>query len=60
MDYTHIAYLESRKPKTNHILHLLLTLVTGGIWIVVWVFAAASNKFKRQSLDREIKRVRNA
>ena len=26
----------------NHILHLLLTIVTGGLWIFVWIFAAAS------------------
>ncbi len=22
---------------TNHILHLLLTIVTGGIWLIVWI-----------------------
>jgi len=24
--------------KTNHILHLILSIITGGIWIPVWIF----------------------
>jgi hypothetical protein len=28
-----------RRRGTNHILHLLLTLCTFGIWLVVWVLA---------------------
>ena len=23
--------------KTNHLLHLILTLITGGLWAIVWV-----------------------
>jgi len=26
------------RPGTNHILHLLLTLVTFGLWLIVWIF----------------------
>jgi hypothetical protein len=25
------------RPNTNHILHLLLTLITGGLWLIVWI-----------------------
>ncbi|MHC4239959.1 MAG: hypothetical protein ACYSUC_09440 [Planctomycetota bacterium] len=25
---------------TNHVLHLLLTLVTGGLWLIVWILCA--------------------
>lgn len=28
----------SRRKGTNHILHLLLSLITGGLWIIVWIF----------------------
>lgn len=31
---------ENRKverPGVNHILHLLLTIVTGGLWLIVWL-----------------------
>ena len=32
-----IRRLENSK-KVNHILHLLLTILTGGLWIFVWIF----------------------
>ena len=25
---------------TNHMVHLLLTLLTGGIWLIIWLLAA--------------------
>ena len=25
---------------TNHILHLLLSLLTGGIWLIIWLLSA--------------------
>ena len=25
---------------TNHILHLLLTILTGGLWLIIWVGVA--------------------
>lgn len=28
----------------NHILHLILTLVTGGLWIIVWIVVAARRR----------------
>ena len=31
---------EPRYVKCNHILHLLLTIVTGGLWIVAWAMIA--------------------
>lgn len=29
-----------RRASTNHILHLLLSILTAGIWIVVWLLAS--------------------
>ena len=34
----------ARAKGTNHILHLLLTIVTGGLWAVVWLFASMGKK----------------
>lgn len=31
------------EPSTSHILHLLLSILTFGVWIIFWVFIAASN-----------------
>ena len=25
------------RPKTNHILHLLLSVITAGIWLIIWI-----------------------
>lgn len=30
--------------KVNHILHLVLSILTAGIWIIVWVFVVARSK----------------
>lgn len=54
-------------PGPNHILHLLLTLVTGGIWIIVWIFAGLVSDFRcrecgsgavspRSRYNREVRR----
>lgn len=31
------------KERISHVLHLLLTLVTGGLWIPVWVICGIVN-----------------
>lgn len=28
------------RPGTNHILHLILTIFTGGLWILIWILCA--------------------
>ncbi len=28
------------RPRPNHILHLLLTIITAGLWIIVWILCA--------------------
>ncbi|WP_213001950.1 hypothetical protein [Winogradskya consettensis] len=39
-----MAYQQSYMPKkTNHVLHLLLTLVTCGFWAPVWLILAIVN-----------------
>jgi len=34
----------ARTKGTNHILHLFLTIFTGGLWAVVWIFASMGKK----------------
>ncbi len=38
-----IFVLANQKKNTNHILHLILSLLTGGLWLIVWVIVAVSN-----------------
>lgn len=43
------------KNKTNHILHLLLSLVTFGVWIVLWLLITLSNLSQRKQADKVMK-----
>lgn len=31
------------QPSTSHVLHLLMSLLTLGIWIIVWALSAMAN-----------------
>ncbi len=33
-------YVLAVRKGTNHILHLLLSIITGGIWIIVWILVS--------------------
>jgi len=48
----------SRVSRTNHILHLLLTILTAGLWIIPWILIAMSNaseaaKYTNKIVDLE-------
>jgi len=36
------ALMPHTKKTPNHVLHLLLTLFTAGLWLVVWILIALS------------------
>jgi hypothetical protein len=38
--------------RTNHILHLILSVVTGGIWIIVWVLVWARNRHNEYKAEK--------
>lgn len=48
-----IFVLENKKKKTNHILHLILTLLTG-IWVFAWIGVAVSNSSYNKEIDDRI------
>ena len=43
--------------RTNHILHFLLTVLTAGVWIIMWMFVAWNNSSKRTNYQRELKKL---
>lgn len=49
------------RTETNHILHLLLSIVTAGLWLPVWILASLNNAGNRRvfnnMLDKELERV---
>jgi len=51
--------LESQKKKTNHILHLILSIITGGLWIVIWLLVGISNSSHNSRLQGEMNHVMN-
>lgn len=36
------------QPATSHLLHLFLSVMTAGLWIVIWFFVAQSNASQSQ------------
>ena len=38
-----LQLIELQRRKTNHVLHLILTILTAGLWLVVWILVADSN-----------------
>jgi hypothetical protein len=51
---TQAAVLLSQKKQTNHVLHLLLSIVTVGAWLIVWLLVANSNNRHNQRIDQQI------
>ena len=43
--------------KTSHVLHLLLSVFTLGIWVPVWIIVTMSNAIERKKIDRELGKV---
>jgi predicted nucleic acid-binding Zn-ribbon protein len=48
-----LAYQELATHKTNHILHLLLSIVTAGIWLIPWFVLSADNTDKRNRIRQK-------
>ena len=42
---------------TNHILHLILSIVTGGLWLPLWLATGLSNVMYRTRLNNELDKV---
>jgi hypothetical protein len=51
-----VAVMLSKKKKTSHVLHLLLSVITAGFWLIVWILVAISNASENSSIDRKIKK----
>jgi hypothetical protein len=45
------------KHDTNHILHLVLSVITFGWWIIAWVLIAIINKGKRNNIEERFTKM---
>ncbi len=39
------------EKKPNHLVHLILTVLTGGLWALIWIFVVLSSKDRREILQ---------
>jgi len=46
--------LKHQDRKTSHILHLLLSVITAGLWIPVWLLVGINNSIERGRIERKI------
>lgn len=49
-----VMVMLSKKKKTSHVLHLLLSIVTAGIWVLIWILVAVSNNSENNKIDKMI------
>ena len=41
----------SKSKRTSHVLHLLLTIITAGLWIPVWIIVTINNRTRRYRIS---------
>lgn len=49
--------LTSQKKSTNHILHLIMTVLTCGLWLLVWGITMRSNDAHNRKLEKQINQI---
>ena len=49
-----VAVMLSKKPKTSHLLHLILSIITVGFWIIIWFIVALNNEIECKRIDKRI------
>lgn len=45
-----------QRQRTNHILHLLLSVITGGLWVPVWLIVTLINAINRSFTESELRK----
>lgn len=48
------------KAGTNHILHLLLSIITAGLWIPLWILSSVNDTSVIRHLNNELDKAYNA
>ena len=49
--------LLSQKKRTSHVLHLILSILSVGFWIPVWLLVALSNSIENARIDRKVAKL---
>jgi hypothetical protein len=51
--------LQAEIKNNNHILHLLLSLITAGLWVPVWILCCVNRGMTNASIRRQIVKLEN-
>lgn len=56
---TNTRKLENKLSRlnTSHVLHLILSIISMGIWVPVWILVTISNATERSSIIRELNKA---
>ena len=46
----------SNKKSTSHVLHLILSIISCGLWLPIWLLVVLSNSIENSMTDRKIKK----
>lgn len=52
-----IFVLANQKKTTSHVLHLVLSIITCGIWLIVWAAIATSNSRHNKKIAGEMNHI---
>src|SRR5690625_1898396 len=52
-----IQYYASQKKRTSHVLHLILSIITCGLWLPVWLIIGVSHASSNKKLDDKMRGV---
>jgi hypothetical protein len=52
---THELVAKRADYRTAHVLHLLLSVLSAGLWLLIWFFVAISHRNERNKIDRELR-----
>jgi len=55
----HLELAKIQKYRTSHLLHLVLSILTAGFWVPVWLLVTISNANERQKAERRIRKMEN-
>jgi len=46
--------------RTSHVLHLLLSVITVGLWLPIWLLCGISNYNERLKIDKRLRVLENS
>ncbi len=54
---THHLLAKRNDYKTSHVLHLILSLLTAGLWVPFWILVSVSNGNEIRKIDKKLDKL---